>query len=175
MHNKTDCMKNLKLLLLLIPFVILTACNQSRQKPEAQTGNVPEITAAGKVAKLSAGDFRELVWDFEKKPNEWIYKGNKPCVIDFYADWCAPCKTAAPILDELAEKYKGRVYFYKIDTDKEQELAGIFGIRTIPTFLYVPMEGEPRLVSGIGPGVDATRKIFIDNIEQNVLGNLPEN
>lgn len=169
-------MKTLKILLIVLPIAVLASCSGGGQKPEAgASGTIAEMTANGKVARLSTADFRELVWDFEKNPNEWVYKGDKPCVIDFYADWCAPCKTAAPILDELAAKYQGQVYFYKIDTDKEQELAGIFGIRTIPTFLYVPATGEPRLTSGIGPGADATRKLFIDNIEQNLLGNIPAN
>ncbi len=160
----------------MLTFAVLASCSGGGKKPEAgASGTIAEMTASGKVARLSTADFRELVWDFEKNPNEWVYKGDKPCVIDFYADWCAPCKTAAPILDELAAKYQGQVYFYKIDTDKEQELAGIFGIRTIPTFLYVPATGEPRLTSGIGPGADATRKLFIDNIEQNLLGNIPAN
>jgi thioredoxin len=82
---------------------------------------------------------------------EWKYKGKVPAVIDFYADWCGPCKMVAPVLEGLEEDYKGKVSIYKVDTEKEQELAGMFGIRSIPALLFIPMEGKPQMVNGAIP------------------------
>jgi thioredoxin len=145
------------------------ACNRNATNKEATT----EGSQAG-VITLTAQNFREKVWDYQANPREWVFKGQRPAVVDFYADWCAPCKTAAPILDELAEKYKGKVDFYRVNTDNEQELAQIFGIRTIPSFLWIPAQGEPQMTSGIAPGIDATRKLFSDMIENHCLGNFKE-
>lgn len=97
---------------------------------------------------LTKSDFIKRVMDYEKNRTEWIYKGDKPAIIDFYADWCAPCKKVAPALEELASEYAGKVYIYKINIDKEPELAGLFGVRNIPTFLIIPMKGKPQLSSG---------------------------
>ena len=88
---------------------------------------------------LTKEEFLKKVVDYEKNPTEWKYLGDKPAIIDFYADWCAPCKMIAPVLEELAEEYAGEIYIYKINTEIEQELAGAFGIRSIPTLLFVPM------------------------------------
>jgi thioredoxin len=90
---------------------------------------------------------------------EWKYKGEIPAVIDFYADWCAPCKMVAPILEELSEEYEGRVNIYKVDTEKEQQLAGMFGIRSIPSILFIPLEGEPQMAAGALPK-DQFQKLF---------------
>ena len=89
--------------------------------------------------------------DYEKNPTEWKYLGDKPAIIDFYADWCAPCKMIAPVLEELAEEYAGEIYIYKINTEIEQELAGAFGIRSIPTLLFVPMGEAPQMAQGAMP------------------------
>lgn len=100
---------------------------------------------------LTKSEFLEKVVNYEANPNEWKYVGDKPCLIDFYADWCGPCKAIAPILEELAKEYDGQLYVYKINTDQEQELAGAFGIRSIPSLLFVPMEGQPRMSMGALP------------------------
>ncbi|MCO6462819.1 MAG: thioredoxin [Saprospiraceae bacterium] len=89
--------------------------------------------------------------NYEKNPEEWIYLGDKPCVIDFYADWCGPCKFVAPILEELAMEYKDEIYIYKVDTESEMELSAVFGIRSIPTILFCPMDGNPQMVNGALP------------------------
>lgn len=99
---------------------------------------------------LTKETFLEKVFDYEKN-KEWNFAGELPCIIDFYADWCGPCKTVAPILEELSEKYEGKVNIYKIDTEKEQELAGAFGIRSIPSILFCPKDGKPQMTQGALP------------------------
>jgi thioredoxin len=99
---------------------------------------------------LTKETFKEKVFNFEKN-KEWKYEGDKPCLIDFYADWCAPCKMVAPILDELAEEYKGKLDIYKIDTEKQRELAMMFGIQSIPSLLFVPSDGQPQMAKGALP------------------------
>ena len=99
---------------------------------------------------LTKETFVEKVFDFENE-KEWKYKGALPCVIDFYADWCGPCKMVAPILDELSKEYKGKLEIYKVDTEAQQELAGLFGIRSIPSMLFVPMGEQPQMSVGALP------------------------
>jgi thioredoxin 1 len=99
---------------------------------------------------LTKETFKQKVFDFETN-KEWKFNGTIPCIIDFYADWCGPCKMVAPVLEELSNEYKGKVDIYKVDTEAEQELAAIFGIRSIPSILFVPMEGQPQMVMGALP------------------------
>ncbi len=100
--------------------------------------------------KLTKQDFLDKVFDFENE-TEWNYKGDKPAIIDFYADWCGPCKMVAPILEELSEEYKDRIHIYKVDTDKEQQLAGAFGIQSIPSILFIPVDDKPQMAAGALP------------------------
>ena len=102
------------------------------------------------MEQLTKETFVEKVFDFENE-KEWKYKGTLPCVIDFYADWCGPCKMVAPILEELSEEYKDKLNIYKIDTEDQRELAGIFGIQSIPSLLFVPKEGQPQMAMGALP------------------------
>jgi thioredoxin len=99
---------------------------------------------------LTKETFLEKVFDFEKN-QEWNFEGNLPCLIDFYADWCQPCKMVAPILEELAEEFKGKINIYKVDTEDQQELSGAFGIRSIPSLLFCPMDGQPQMAQGALP------------------------
>lgn len=99
---------------------------------------------------LTAQTFREKIFNFEKE-KDWKYEGDKPCIIDFYADWCGPCKIVAPLLDELSEEYSGKIDFYKVDTEAEQELSSVFGIRSIPSFLFIPLTGKPQMAMGALP------------------------
>ena len=99
---------------------------------------------------LTKETFKEKVFDYENN-EDWKFEGELPAVIDFYADWCQPCKMIAPILDDLADEYQDKVDIYKIDTGKEQELAAAFGIRSIPTLLFIPKEGKPQMAKGALP------------------------
>ncbi|MCK9304563.1 MAG: thioredoxin [Bacteroidales bacterium] len=104
-----------------------------------------------KTVKLTKEEFLKKVVNYEKNPTEWIYLGDKPALIDFYADWCGPCKAVAPVLEELAAEYEGKIHIYKVDTEKEQELASVFGIRSIPTLIFVPMGENPQMIQGALP------------------------
>lgn len=99
---------------------------------------------------LTKSEFLEKVFNFEES-KEWKYKGDIPCIIDFYADWCGPCKMVAPIMEELSKEYEGKLHIYKIDTEAEQELAAVFGIQSIPSILFVPVDGQPQMSAGALP------------------------
>lgn len=106
---------------------------------------------AQSVVELDKQQFLEKVWNYETNPNAWVYNGSLPCVIDFNAKWCGPCRKMEPILKDLAIKYNGKVIIYKVDVDKEKELASLFGISSIPAFLFCPTNGEPRGTMGAYP------------------------
>lgn len=124
-------------------------------------------TMAEDVVYLTTEQFRERVFDY-KADKEWNYRGNKPCVIDFYTTWCGPCKRLAPIMEEMSQKYCDQVVFYKADTEKERELAYVFGINSIPQVLYVPAEGKPMLLKGLYPKEEIIRIIdeFLLKVEK---------
>ena len=101
-----------------------------------------------KTIQITKADFLKKVANYEANPTEWKYLGDKPAIIDFYADWCGPCKRVAPILEELAEEYADKIVIYKVNTENEEELAAAFGISSIPSLLFVPMEGKPQMAIG---------------------------
>lgn len=113
---------------------------------------------------LTKQTFLEKVFNYEAN-KEWKFEGKLPCLIDFYADWCQPCKMVAPILEELAEEYKGKINIYKIDTEAERELAGAFGIRSIPSLLFCPSDGQPQMAMGALP-----KETFREVINDVLLG-----
>ena len=100
--------------------------------------------------KITTEEFKDKVFDFEKN-SEWKSAGDIPCIVDFYADWCGPCKMVSPILDQISTEYAGKLNVYKVNTDEEQELAGAFGIQSIPSILFVPKAGDPRMSMGALP------------------------
>lgn len=102
----------------------------------------------GKVRHITSEEFKELIFDYTKNPEVWVYKGKKPCVIDFYADWCRPCKMISPYLEELAVEYAGKVNFYKIDTQAEQEVTQVFNVQSIPLVIFCGMKGNPVGTTG---------------------------
>jgi len=114
---------------------------------------------------LTKETFLDKVFNYEKN-KEWKFEGDLPCMIDFYADWCQPCKMVAPILEELSEEYKGKINIYKIDTEAERELAGAFGIRSIPSLLFCPKDGQPQMAQGALP-----KETFKQVIDDVLLGN----
>lgn len=118
-----------------------------------------------KTIMLTKADFLKKVADYEGNPDEWKYLGDKPAIVDFYASWCGPCKAIAPILEELAAEYDGKIYIYKVDTEAEQELAAAFGIRSIPSLLFIPMNGQPQMAQGALP-----KETFKQAIEEVLLG-----
>jgi thioredoxin len=101
-----------------------------------------------KVQHLTYQEFIKKVWDFEKNPSNFVFNGKTPAIVDFYADWCGPCRRVAPILEKLAEEYDGRLSVYKINVDQEKELASAFQVRSIPMMLFIPMEGQPLMQVG---------------------------
>lgn len=100
--------------------------------------------------KLTTAEFKEKVFDYEKN-SEWKFAGDLPCIVDFYADWCGPCKMVSPILDQISQEMAGKLHVYKINTDEEPELASAFGIQSIPSLLFVPLQGEPKMSMGALP------------------------
>jgi thioredoxin 1 len=102
------------------------------------------------IEHLTKEKFLNRVFNYEKN-KVWKFEGEKPCIIDFYADWCRPCKMVAPVLEDLAKDFDGKINIYKVDTEEEQELASAFGIRSIPSFLFVPAEGQPQMAMGALP------------------------
>ena len=139
------------LMFLIMQLPILEAASQEMTNKERET----KMT----TINLTKEDFLNKVMDYEKNPTEWKYKGDKPAIIDFYASWCGPCKMLAPVLEELAKEYEGQIYIYKIDTEAEEELSRAFGIRSIPTMLFVPMEGQPMMTQGALPKAELDKII----------------
>lgn len=139
---------------------------------ETKSGDDQEAT--GKPVMLTKQDFLDKVMNYEKNQTEWVYEGELPAIIDFYADWCAPCRIAGPVLEELAAEYKGKVTVYKVDTEKERELAAVFGIQSIPAFLFVPAEGKPTMSSGIARTPEETKEMFRQMIDEILLGKKPD-
>jgi thioredoxin 1 len=168
-------------LLIVIVFGILffQGCNSSQADNKAEKSVKQESVNAVAVSQVNSNEggsvkltkdiFLKQVWNYQSSPKTWNYLGDKPAIIDFYADWCAPCRIASPILEEISHEYAGEIYVYKIDTQVEQELAAVFGISGIPAFLYIPLNGKPVMMSGIARTKEDTKKMFTDNIDKYLL------
>ena len=141
---------------LLLPFTLLAFAGENKEN-KIQNNEQQKTEKKMGTIHLTKAEFLSKVANYEVNPTEWKYVGDKPCIIDFYAAWCGPCKTIAPILEDLAKEYEGQIYIYKIDTEAEQELAGAFGIRSIPSILFCPMNGTPQMAQGAMPK-DAFKK-----------------
>ncbi|MDR1357679.1 MAG: thioredoxin [Tannerellaceae bacterium] len=133
--------------------------------PGGAKENAAKGEEKGDVVVLDKAEFTAKVFDYEKNGGNWVYEGNKPCIVDFYADWCGPCKKVSPILKDLAALYKDEIVVYKVDVDAENELAAAFGISSIPTLLFVPAKGTPQIAQGALP-----REELIKCIDTFLLG-----
>ena len=152
------------ILMLMFAAITFISCGNSTDKEkqteeEQKNSTINKKENKMKTINLSKSEFLTKVMNYEQNPQEWKYLGDKPCIIDFYADWCGPCKMVAPLLEELAKEYDGEIYVYKIDTEKEQELAQAFGIRSIPSLLFVPMNEQPQMVMGALPKSELKKAI----------------
>ena len=145
-------MKSKFIILGVLSAIVLAACtNTNKQDNQEIKSEQIETNMTQKTINLTKAEFLTKVANYEQNPEKWKYLGDKPCIIDFYADWCGPCKMVAPILEELADEYKDEVYIYKVDTEAEQELAAAFGIRSIPSILFCPMGEQPQMAQGALP------------------------
>jgi len=147
-----------------IKYIILLAAiwfSAHAQDIHAQT---KEADGAGEVILLTKKDFLEKVYNYETNRDSFIYEGTSPCIIDFYADWCGPCKMVDPILKDLAKEYKGKIIVYKVNTDNERALAAAFGIRSIPTYFFITNKGDLRYAMGALP-----RETFVKVIDELLL------
>lgn len=157
--------------LLVIPIIALfmMSCGNSKnENKKAENVEKEEKVIVNEEEKLvkmlDYKSFIKEVWDIEKYPDSFAFKGDNPCIIDFYADWCGPCKKIAPIMEELAKEYKGKLTIYKVNTDNERKLATIFKIKSIPTVFFMPMTGQPRTQVGA-----LSKEDYKNIIEQHLL------
>jgi thioredoxin len=160
-------MRVFNILVLIAAMGLFTACSNGKAETNSKANNdvkteemdvqspattAVEATESAKVVHLNTQMFIDQIFDYKSSPTKWVYKGDKPAIIDFYADWCGPCKRVAPIMEQLAGEYAGQINIYKVNTDEERELAGqVFGIRSIPSILYIPVEGQPTMYTGAFP------------------------
>jgi len=153
-------MKKYSIVIILIGLFLYTGCD-NKQKTELinnnQNLNEPVKVSSIKYNKssetmehLTKETFLEKVFNYEQN-KDWKFEGELPCIIDFYADWCGPCKMVAPVLEELSKEYEGKINIYKVDTEDQRELAAAFGIRSIPSILFCPKEGQPQMAMGALP------------------------
>ncbi len=162
----------------IIPIAILLmsfatySCTSIKGNQENESTNIvrKEIAANNVMPEqLTYSGFLKNIWNFEKAPQQWAYEGDEPSVIDFYADWCGPCKRLAPIMVEMAKKYDGKVRFYRVNVDKEKKLAAAFNIRSIPAVLFIPKKGKPMMQVGLLP-----HSTYVKIIDEQLLNKKPQ-
>lgn len=138
-------------------FCLLLGINACADNKESKNQNMKGDNM--EIVHLTKAEFLNKVYNFEADSKEWKYEGDKPAIVDFYATWCGPCKALAPVLEELAKEYDGKIYVYKVDVDKEKDLAAAFNIRSIPTLLWIPQNGKPTVTQGALPKADLKKLI----------------
>ena len=157
--------KIIAMVALVFSSMLTYACTSgAKQQNQAEAADAQaeatEVQAGGEVVVMNKAMFIKDVFDYEKS-QDWKYKGSKPAIIDLYADWCGPCRMVAPIMKELAKEYADKIVVYKVNVDKEKELAALFNATSIPLFVFIPMNGEPQLFRGAAD--KATYKKAIDD------------
>lgn len=136
------------MIILMIVTAFSCGSKSIEEKPDVKPNSTNKFNNQGKVVQMNKSMFIDLIMDYENDKQNWKFKGQKPCIIDFYADWCRPCKIIAPIMEELAKEYEGKINIYKVNVDNEKELAGVFQIQSIPSILFCPLEGNPAIQPG---------------------------
>ena len=134
----------------ILVVIILVAFAWMNREKEVVKAKVSEVNKMEPI-HLTKAEFISKVSNFQKNPGDWKYLGNKPCIVDFYATWCGPCKMLAPVLDDLAKEYNGQIYIYEVDVDAEPEIAAAYNIQSIPTLFFCPMTGTPQMAQGVIP------------------------
>lgn len=148
------------LLAILVIAIVAIAGIQLFSTQKATAANVDQSKATDKATiELTKSEFLKKVVDYEGNPKEWKYLGDKPAIVDFYASWCGPCKMLSPVLEELAKEHKDDIIIYKVNTENEPELAAAFGIRSIPTLLFIPVKGNPQMIMGAQPKTELNAMI----------------
>jgi thioredoxin len=139
----------MKKIAFMVLAILIFACSSNGEKKVAKSSSTKKsVASVGAVKHISKAEYLALVYNYEKNPKNFVFNGKIPAIVDFYADWCGPCKRVAPILDKLAKKYAGKINFYKVDVDAERDLAAAHGIQSIPTMFFYPMKGDPKVVQG---------------------------
>ena len=159
------------IIVLMTSFLVLSCNSIKGNQGGDNIATTHKNNAASNVTpeELTYTAFLKKVWNFENHPKGWIYEEDEPSVIDFYAVWCVPCKRLAPIMDEMAKKYDGKVKFYKVDVDKERKLASVFQIRSIPAVLFIPTHGKPMMQVGLLP-----HDTYVRIIDEQLLHKKPK-
>lgn len=158
-----------KYLIPILSILLLSACgNSNKDKKENKENETvqQEVKVEDKslVKSINYNYFIRNIWNLEKYPDSFVYENKLPCIIDFYADWCGPCKKIAPIMEELALEYEGKVLFYKVNVDAERKLATVFQIRNIPTVFFLPKEGQP--MSQVG---GLTKEDYVNIVNEHLI------
>lgn len=154
-----------KIFLLSILAAFASGCIAQAQKRESSSSQEQSASVEGGTMSITKEQFLTKVVDYEKSPDSWEFLGDKPVLVDFYASWCGPCKMIAPILEELAREYAGEIVIYKVNTESEPDLARAFGIRSIPSLLFIPLEGQPQMSQGA-----MSKAQFKEAIDKILLG-----
>jgi len=165
--NSRKKMKYLFFTLTVASMLVIQACS-SKNETSASKGT-QKTTETNYTIHLTRSEFISKVIDYTKGAENLKYLGDKPCIVDFYATWCGPCKIAAPIMEELAKEYEGKIYIYKVNTGEENQLSSELGIQSIPTFIYFPLNGKPFSSSGIARSPEETKKMFKEIIDKELL------
>jgi thioredoxin len=156
------------LLLSTIATLIVSGCGSHNKAETSKEGNVASTTVSSTI-HITRNDFITKVIDYTKGVDNIKFLGDKPCIVDFYASWCGPCKVVGPILEELAKEYEGKINIYKVNTDEERQLSNDLGIQGIPAFFFFPMDGKPFSSTGIAKTPEETKKMFKEIIEKELL------